>query len=427
MSIVATSDVLPAWVGTPPDEWRTEWLKWHVNLSTIRPSDDEAVQLPYISNEDIEPWTGRMLNPDPQPVEADGRRFWANDILFNKLRPYLAKVYHAQFDGVCSGELLCLRASAEVLPRFLFYVSSSKAFVDAVNAETFGSKMPRADWEIVGHQPLPLPPLETQKRIAAFLDEKTAQIDGLIARKQALLARLAEKRQAIITHAVTKGLNPAAPLKDSGIDWLGQIPANWEMKRLRFLVKLVSGATPTTGMSEYWDGDINWISPKDMKLDEIISTIDKVTNLAVEDYGLKRFDDPNVVIVIRGMILARYVPVSIASGTYTINQDMKVMKSKGEIAPWYLQMYFAAIQSYLMTLIAEAGHGTKALRTDVLMDTPIIVPPKQEQSLIVELVANRKARLDNVANKVTQFLNRLTEYRAALITSAVTGQIVGLN
>lgn len=80
------------------------------------------------------------------------------------------------------------------------------------------------------------PPFETQKRIAAFLDEKTAQIDGLIEKKRALLERLAEKRQAIITQAVTKGLNPTTPMKDSGTDWLGQIPAHWEVKRLRFLL-----------------------------------------------------------------------------------------------------------------------------------------------------------------------------------------------
>src|SRR5690606_8479717 len=127
------------------------------------------------------------------------------------------------------GELLCLRPSPSVLPRFLFYVLSSKGFIDAVNAETFGAKMPRADWDIVGHQPLLLPPLDTQKRIARFLDEKTAQIDALIEKKQALLDRLAEKRQTIITQAVTKGLNFAAPMKPSGIDWLGDIPVHWDL------------------------------------------------------------------------------------------------------------------------------------------------------------------------------------------------------
>ena len=202
-----------------PKGWQAGWLKWSVKLSTDRPTEDEEGTLPYISNEDIESWTGKLLKDDPQPTESEGRTFQADDVLFNKLRPYLAKVLHARFDGVSSGELLCLRSSEHVHPRFLFHVVSSKAFIDTINAETFGTKMPRADWEIVGHQPLPLPTLAIQKRISRFLDEKTTRIDALSDGKRALLERLAEKRQALITQAVTKGLNPSAPLKDSGIDW----------------------------------------------------------------------------------------------------------------------------------------------------------------------------------------------------------------
>ena len=221
MSPVATSGVLPGWVGTPPAGWQTRWLKWDVSLRADRPSEEEAEALPYISNEDIASWTGQLLKTELVPMSADGRKFSADDVLFNKLRPYLAKVLHAPFTGISSGELLCLRSSDSVLPRFLFYVVSSQGFIDAVDAETFGSKMPRADWETVGHQPLPLPSSEMQERIAAFLDEKTAKLDEIIAKKRALLAGLSEKRQASVTQAVTKGLNPAAPMKDSGIRWLG--------------------------------------------------------------------------------------------------------------------------------------------------------------------------------------------------------------
>jgi restriction endonuclease S subunit len=173
-----------------------------------QPTEEEQESLPYISNEDIASWTGRLLNDDPKPSAADSRKFRTDDILLNKLRPYLAKVYHADFDGVSSGELLCLRPSRRVLPRFLFYVIASKGFIDAIDADTFGTKMPRADWDIVGHQPLPLPPLDVQRRIARFLDEKTARIDGLITKKRRLLDRLAEKHQALITQAVTQGLDP---------------------------------------------------------------------------------------------------------------------------------------------------------------------------------------------------------------------------
>ena len=129
-----------------------------MRLSTQRPSDEEAEKPAQTSQtRTLPPETGRLLNSNLQPVDTDSRKFLRDDVLFNKLRPYLAKVFHAPFAGVSSGELLCLRGSDQALPRYLFYVVSSKAFVDAINAETFGSKMPRADWETVGHQPLPLP------------------------------------------------------------------------------------------------------------------------------------------------------------------------------------------------------------------------------------------------------------------------------
>ena len=232
MSYFARSDELPEWAAQIPEGWDSNWLKWSVDLSTKRPTEEEQEALPYISNEDIASWTGKLLIEEPESAEADSRRFQKNDILFNKLRPYLAKVYHATFDGASSGELLCLQPSQAVAPRFLFYVLVSKGFIDTINAETFGAKMPRADWEIVSHQPLPLPPLDTQRRIGRFLDEKTARVDGLIEKKRALLDRLAEKRQALITRAVTKGLNPGAPMKPSGIDWIGDIPAHWEVLAL---------------------------------------------------------------------------------------------------------------------------------------------------------------------------------------------------
>ena len=187
-------------------DWDSSWLKWSVDLSTNRPTEEEQETLPYISNESIESWTGELLVKEPEPESAgaaDGRMFKKNDVLFNKLRPYLAKVHHATFDGVSSGELLCLRPTHAVEPRFLFYALLSKGFIDKVNAETFGAKMPRADWEIVGHQPLPLPSLATQRKIARFLDEKTAQIDELHGLIVQSVNKLAEYRSALITAAVT--------------------------------------------------------------------------------------------------------------------------------------------------------------------------------------------------------------------------------
>ena len=203
MNYFAQSNELPEWAAQVSNSWNNNWLKWSVELSTKRPTEKEDEALPYISNEHIASWTGKLLIEEPEPAEAGSRVFRENDVLFNKLRPYLAKVYHATFDGVSSGELLCLRPSQVVEPRFLFYVLLSKGFIDTVNSETFGAKMPRADWDIVGHQPLPLPSLDTQRRISRYLDEKTERIDGLIDKIEHSVGRLKEFRSAQITTAVT--------------------------------------------------------------------------------------------------------------------------------------------------------------------------------------------------------------------------------
>lgn len=268
-----------------------------------------------------------------------------------------------------------------------------------------------------------IPRLDTQRRIARFLDEKTARIDGLIENKHALLDRLAEKRQALITRAVTKGLNRKAPMKPSGIDWLGDIPAHWDVKRFRFTARLISGSTPTTTVQEYWDGNIAWFSPKDVKADELFSSADRVTEYAVSDYGLKLHEEDNAIIVIRGMILARRIPVAVARGRYTINQDMKVIRSKGEVIPEYFQMYLSSIESFLFTLVAEAGHGTKALRTDVLSDVPVLLPPLDEQRNLAAALKLRREKVGAVIERIRDSIEGLKEYRAALITAAVTGQI----
>lgn len=423
MSVVATSAVLPAWIGTPPKDWSADWLKWHVRLSTARPSDDEAEQLPYISNEDIESWTGRMLNSDPQPVEADGRRFWTDDVLFNKLRPYLAKVHHASFDGVSSGELLCLRPSDEVLPRFLFYVACSKAFVDAVNAETFGSKMPRADWEIVGHQPLPLPPFETQKRIAAFLDGKTAQIDALIARKQALQNRLAEKRLAIITQAVTKGLDPATPMKDSGIDWFGQIPAHWEIKPLKRAIFYQEG--PGIMAADFRDEGVPLL--------RVASVGERWSTLAGAN-----FLEPEMVAKKWSHFLTKQGDLLIsASATSGIISEVGIdtvncipytgiirLNAIEEVSVTSFIRHFAVSQPFIAQIDQlKAGSTIQHFGPYHLGLMSLALPPVEEQLQIADFLDVVLERCSHVEGEIKRSLAQLSEYRAALITSAVTGQM----
>lgn len=432
MSYFQRSAELPAWLGKPPTNWRADWLKWSVGLSTERPDDEEVETLPYVANEDIASWTGELLNLDPKPADADSRKFLRDDVLFNKLRPYLAKVFHAPFDGVSSGELLCLRGSGDVLPRYLFYVVSSKAFVDAVNAETFGSKMPRADWEIVGHQPLPLPPHEAQKRIIAFLDEKTVRVDALIARKRALLKRLAEKRQAIITQAVTKGLNPAVPMKDSGIDWLGQVPAHWEVKRLKHLVldgvglqmgpfggMLTDLAPEPTGFKLY--GQENTISG-DFDLGD--RWIDEDRYVDLSRYQIKPGD---LVITRKGSLgSCRRVPEKALPGLAD-SDTIAIRFDEGRLGS-ALAIILLHDAKYIGTQIEMNRRGAilAGLNTTVVGNLWMVCPPLDEQPRITEWCEAFARKADNLLASINRSIKRAQEYRSALITAAVTGQIEGL-
>ena len=169
--------------------------------------------------------------------------FEPGDVLFGKLRPYLAKAWIADFSGRCTTEFLVMQP-LKFDPRLLHYICLSPEFVDRVNASTFGSKMPRADWDCIGNLPIPIPDLDKQSAIVGYLDKEIGKLDAMLAAKQRLLGLLEEKRRVIITNAVTRGSNPDTKMKDSGLKWLGQIPSNWTTKRVKYLFRLVTEPAP---------------------------------------------------------------------------------------------------------------------------------------------------------------------------------------
>ena len=176
------------------------------------------------------------------------------------------------WDGSNAGEFLHAKwgvvssTAALITPKFVdptFFFWACKGQEDRVRAETVGMGIPHVNGEFLANLRIQLPNLNQQRAIADYLDRETARLDALVAAKERVLGLLAEKRRAIITRAVTRGLDPNVPFRDSGIPWLGKIPAHWKIVALRFLVDLTSGATPDTGKPEYWDGEIPWVSPKE--------------------------------------------------------------------------------------------------------------------------------------------------------------------
>ena len=270
---------------------------------------------------------------------------------------------------------------------------------------------------------LPSPSLSEQTAIASFLDRETAKIDGLIAEQEKLIALLAEKRQATISHAVTKGLNPDAPMKDSGVAWLGEVPAHWGVSPLKFLVSFSSGGTPSKDNRSYWDGDVPWASAKDLKVEILSDTADHITQHALEAGAASLLPTDTVLVVVRGMILARTFPVTQIAVPMAINQDLKGLVPNSMMNARFLVWLLRGSADQTLQRLDEAGHGTKALRMDAWSSMQLPLPPKLEQTTIADFLTREASRLDALTAEATRGIALLKERRSALISAAVTGKI----
>ncbi|MBP3220935.1 MAG: restriction endonuclease subunit S [Neisseriaceae bacterium] len=189
------------WLGNIPEHWEVKKLKYVLQLSTEK-TESKKLDLRYIGMENIVSHTGELTE---NILEADGvaNVFYKDEILFGKLRPYLSKVYLAQMNGICSTEFLVYKISKQIFNKFAFYLMICQKFIEMVNSSTYGTKMPRANSEFCANLFIPIPPISEQTEIAAYLDQKTAQIDTAIRRYQQQIALLKEYQQCLISDAVT--------------------------------------------------------------------------------------------------------------------------------------------------------------------------------------------------------------------------------
>lgn len=268
-----------------------------------------------------------------------------------------------------------------------------------------------------------LPPRETQRRIAFFLDEKTTRIDGLIKKKRALLDRLAEKRQALITRAVTKGLNPDAPMKDSGIDWLGKIPAHWQTRRLKELcidiIDCKNRTPPNIDDGEYFV--IRTTCLGDGRFDPSGGYwTDEESFVEWTRKGVPQKDD---------VLISREAPMGEAClfpEGYALCLGQRMMLARPDPAkldPYFLlsSIYSDVGREYVE--LRKKGTTVGHLRVPEVLNFPIIAPPISEQSQLVSFLRERLQNISEIRFEIEKSCAKLNLYRLALINSAITGKI----
>ena len=329
---------------------------------------------------------------------------------------------------ITSVDVCILKARENINAKFLVYSMSSWPYLDWVGSLVRGSTRDRVSRSMLGSFLLPIPPLAEQAAIVRFLDHADRRIRRYIRAQQQLIALLEEQRQAIIHQAVTGQIDVRtgrryAAYRPSGVEWLGEVPEHWEVKRLRQCGKVAGGVTPSMDNRTFWDGAIPWITPKDMKREAICDSSIRVAEAAIRETSLRLIYPPAVLMVVRGMILARRVPIAWITGPVTINQDMKALMPVPEIDPEFMARVLVSAQDVFVPLIDEAGHGTRRLPTERWRDLAIAIPPRDEQEEIIDSLKISTHTTVATIDRTSREIVLLREYRTRLIADVVTGKL----
>ena len=415
--------------------WPTTRLRYVADLNPAVRSDLLAAQDTEVSFLPMEAiGEDGSLNLDrvrPVVEVRNGYSYFEDgDVAFAKVTPCFengkgAVMRDLQFGaGFGTSELTVLRPKGDASARFLNYVVQSEQFrQNGAGAMTGAGGLRRVPDDFTRDFKTPWPSHVEQVHIADFLDEQTAHIDTLLAEKESLKGAVHAYFAARVGTAVVEGLEAGGPLVGAEGKGFDAVRSDWDLVPLKHLVSFAGGMTPSKDNALFWDGEIPWVSPKDMKRFVLFDSEDHVSQLALDSTSLKLQSPESVLVVVRGMILAHTFPVALNAVEVSINQDMKAMRPNARISSRYLAWALRGLQPLMLSLTEESAHGTKVLRTDQWANQPIPVPSESEQRELVSKFELWERQTSQLTTHLTQHIDRLREYRSSLISAAVTGQL----
>jgi len=279
-------------------------------------------------------------------------------------------------------------------------------------------------YEMFGNQFVPLPPPDEQSAIVRFLDHANRKIDGLIRAKRKLIGLLNEQKQAIIHRAVTRGLDHDVPLKDSGIPWLGEIPAHWEVRRISRFAKVGNGSTPSRSNMEFWSGgNYPWLNSSHVNRGFIDSADQFVTSSALHQCHLPKVAAGSVLIAITGQGKTRGTS-AVLGFEATINQHISYITPRASVVTSnYLHLSLVAAYSTLRSISDDSGSTKGALTCEDLKRFKLAVPPIDEQGRLVDAIATETKALTTAITRTNREIALMQEYRTRLTADIVTGKL----
>ncbi len=396
------------WLGEIPGHWKIMRSKYLLKIQSNCTKRNCKIGL-----ENIEGFTGKFIKTS-SVFEGDGIDFDKGDIVYGKLRPYLCKVWLAEFDGNAVGDFYVYKTSSLYFNTYAKYLMLSNSFTDICNASTYGAKMPRVSHQFISSLNIPLPPLSEQHSIVSYLDDKCAKIDKMLEGKQKQIELLAEMKQRIIADAVTRGLNPDVKMKATNIPWLPEIPEHWDVIRIKWLFKeedeknidlsyQLLSFSRNKGIIPFSENSDKAPSASDLSKYKILHKGQLLENRMQAWSGMFGCS------FIEGCVSPDY---SVFSPLDRANTEYYAHLFR---TPLYVQQFANASKGI--------GDGFNRLYTPQFQRIYAICPPLPEQQAIVSYITDKTAKIDTLTSKLQQEIESIKEYKQRLISDVVTGQI----
>ncbi|ATL94018.1 restriction endonuclease [Aeromonas sp. CU5] len=400
-----------AWLGHIPAQWSLKKLKYLCsiqtgNKDTVNAEDDGEYPF-FVRSQTVERIGTYTADCEAVLTAGDG-------VGVGKVYHY----YNGKFDY--HQRVYMLSDFTRVTGRFVYYYLSSNFYKVALEGNAKSTVDSLRLPQFLNFE-FSIPPLDTQDVIVAFLDYETARIDRLIAQQQHLIALLKEKRQAVISHSVTKGLNPDAPMKDSGVEWLGQVPEHWNVTKFGFISNVVRGGSPRpAGDPELFDGDYSpWVTVAEITKDEEVYL--ESTESFLTEKGSKQcrvFKRGTLLLSNSGATLGVPKILSIDANA----NDGVVGFEKLSVNTEYAYFYLSTLTDNLRERIKQ-GSGQPNLNTDIVKSIVIPLPPSGEVEAILSEIKTHRITFSVLISKADTAIKLMQERRTALISAAVTGKI----
>ncbi len=417
------------WLGEVPSHWSAVPLKFKCtyNDEVLPETLDHEAQIEYVDIGSVSASDGitkiEQMSFSKAPSRAR-RVVRDGDVIISTVRTYLeaiTPIVCPQRNLVVSTGFAVIRPKRNLHKRYAAYALRAKGFIEEVVARSVGISYPAINASDLVAIYSPVPSFEEQTQIANFLDHETAKIDTLIAKQQQLIKLLKEKRQAVISHAVTKGLNPDVPMKDSGVEWLGEVPEHWDVRRIGTLFSESSARAESKVELEYpiLRVSIHYgISDKELDEEEMDRKVSRS-----EDRSLYKVVEANDLAY--NMMRAWQGGFGAAKVNGLISPAYVVCKPKTELNSSYFELVLRSPNA--VTELKRFSRGITDFRLRLYWDEfktiQVPIPPVEELVEILEHISKINSKYDQIAESAQDQIDLLQERRTALISAAVTGKI----